>query len=119
MLLLDPNWGITDDFVTSRVNVGKFVAHVIRQLEERNDPNLMTLQMQFYFACNLDNMDNLVKKSRTDLLDRLVRLKYEMFNINNRNSRTDLVRLITMIVHYITLVSGMGNPMNEEVNKGL
>lgn len=117
MLLLDPNWQITDDFVTSRENVAKFVAFVIRELENKNDAKLITLEMQFYFTCNLENMNNVVKKNRSDILHRLVRLKDEICRASNPESEDDIENLTKLIIFYITLVSGLGNPMETEVTK--
>lgn len=114
MLLLDPKWGITSDFATSRENVGRFITFVISQLEDKNDPKLITLQMQFYFTCNLENIKNEVKRSRMGILERLVRLKNEIFRMNNPENEID--NLIKLIVYYITLVSGLGNPLKDEVN---
>ncbi|XP_018573011.1 cilia- and flagella-associated protein 206-like [Anoplophora glabripennis] len=115
LLLLDPNWGVTDDFVTSRENVAKFVAFVIRKLEDKNDPKLITLEMQFYFTCNLENINNVVKKNRGEILERLVRLKNEICRVNNPDSESDVDNIMKLIVFYITLVSGLGNPMENEV----
>lgn len=118
MLLLDPNWGITDDFMTSRENVAKFVAFTISQLESKNDPKLSTLEMQFYFTCNLDNMNNVVKRNREYLSDQLAPLMNKICQINNPNSEDEIEDLTKMVIYYVTLISGLGNPQEIEVYIG-
>lgn len=92
---------------------------VISQLEDKNDPKLITLEMQFYFTCSLDNMNNVVRRNRANTLNRLARLKNKIIYSKKPTSDKEIDNLNKIFVYYITLTSGLGNPKENEVCIGI
>ncbi|CAG9821990.1 unnamed protein product [Phaedon cochleariae] len=107
LLLLDPNWGITENFMNSRSNVQNLVKYVITKLEA-HDTKILTLKTQFYFTCNLQYIDNVTKCNRESILERLAPLKAEILSGDYTNQGYDNLR--RNIAVYVTFVSGLGNP---------
>nr|XP_023018288.1 cilia- and flagella-associated protein 206 [Leptinotarsa decemlineata] len=112
LLLMDPNWGITENLMNSRSNVQKFVQFVISQLEMQNTLHIITLKMQFYFNCTLEHMDTVIFNHRQETLRRLLALKEEICKATLREN-PDVLRKKMAI--YVTFVSGLGNPMIDMV----
>ncbi|KAJ8960046.1 hypothetical protein NQ318_009483 [Aromia moschata] len=109
LLLLDPNWGITSDFVSSRDNVDSFINQVIAEMEAQQFPKIITLQMQFYFTCNMELMTTAVKRNRKDIFDHLVRLQNDIVKTEEVGPE-EITKYTRKIICYITLLSGLGNP---------
>ncbi|KAJ8973097.1 hypothetical protein NQ317_008189 [Molorchus minor] len=108
--LLDPNWGITSDFVKSRDSVDSLITHIIHDLESPHFPRNATMQMQFYFICNMDQMPLIVKSNRKDVMDRLVRLQNDIVKTMTIDGPDEIFMYTKKIIAYITLLSGLGNP---------
>ncbi|XP_060528377.1 cilia- and flagella-associated protein 206-like [Cylas formicarius] len=116
LLLMDPNWGISEDFFVRRENVQKFVGYVLEEMLEKQDrPLVCTLKIQFYFDCNLKHVDYVIETNRNDIRNRLARLKDDIFCSQNVSDKEELDKLFRKIVYYITLISGLGNPTQTRV----
>ncbi|XP_048522875.1 cilia- and flagella-associated protein 206 isoform X2 [Dendroctonus ponderosae] len=116
LLLINPNWGIGDDFFSQRQNVQHFVKYVIDDLlKVQDDPKIVTLKIQFYFSCNLERMDYAIEVNRRDLRNKLLVLKEDIFTFSKVEDRNDVDALYKKIVYYITLASGLGNPAKPKV----
>lgn len=114
LLLLDPNWGITDNYMNTRVNIQNFVRYFIAELV-REKTHLATLKMQFSFRCYLDTIPQQIENHRTLLLRRLSLLKVDICKAPEPKEYNDCYTLSKKIVYYLTLVSGLGCPKNNQV----
>ncbi|XP_076252362.1 cilia- and flagella-associated protein 206-like [Rhynchophorus ferrugineus] len=116
VLLINPNWGINDDFFNQRQNVQVFVKYVIDELlVNPYHPTMVTLKIQFYFSCNLEHMGYAIEMNHYDLRKKLSKLKEDIFIINTIQDKEEMDKLLKKIVYYITLISGLGDPTNNKV----
>ncbi|XP_072398845.1 cilia- and flagella-associated protein 206-like [Diabrotica undecimpunctata] len=115
LLLLDPNWDITENVLTSRSNVQKLVYHIINQLESKDSVEMMTLKMQFYFMWSTDNIDQVLSSHRSSLFRRLTPIRDQICITIPPSAETEMDVLKRLIVVYVVFLSGLGNPMKEEV----
>ncbi|XP_066253099.1 cilia- and flagella-associated protein 206 [Euwallacea similis] len=116
LLLMDPNWGIGDDFFRQRENVQHFVKYVIEDLlQQQNYPKIVTLKLQFYFSCNLERMDHVIELNKRDLKNKLSSLKENIFMATKVEEKEEIDLLFKKIVYYITLSTGLGNPSKPKV----
>uniref|UniRef100_A0A6P7FCQ6 Cilia- and flagella-associated protein 206 n=1 Tax=Diabrotica virgifera virgifera TaxID=50390 RepID=A0A6P7FCQ6_DIAVI len=115
LLLLDPNWDITENVLTSRSNVQKLVYHIINQLESKDSVEMMTLKMQFYFMWSTENIDQVLLNHRSSLFRRLTLIRDEICSAIPPSKEAEMDKLKRLIVVYIVFLSGLGNPMKEEV----
>lgn len=115
LLSLDPSWGVTEDYVT-RQKIQNFIKYVVSKLENQLAPQIITLKMQFYFACNFEMKQKLLQKNRSELLERLKTLEQEIINVKKLEEE-DFDMMYKKIVFYVTLASGLGNPLIERVFK--
>lgn len=116
LLLINPNWGIGDDFFSQRQNVQIFVKYVIDDLlTEQDDPKIVTLKLQFYFSCNLDRMDYVIELNRRELKSKLQPLREDICNVKKVEEKYEVYVIFKKIVYYITLITGLGNPSKPKV----
>lgn len=116
LLSLDPSWGVTEDYVT-RQNIQNLIKYVVSKLEDQLAPQIITLKMQFYFSCNFDVKQKFLQKHRTELLERLKTLEQEIIDVKQLEEEEDFDVIYKKIVFYVTLASGLGNPLMEGVFK--
>ncbi|XP_066156970.1 cilia- and flagella-associated protein 206 [Euwallacea fornicatus] len=116
LLLMNPNWGIGDDFFRQRENVQHFVKYIIEDLlQQQNYPKIVTLKVQFYFSCNLERMDHVIELNKRDLKNKLSSLKENIFMATKIGEREEIDLLFKKIVYYTTLITGLGNPSKPKV----
>ncbi|KAG5886209.1 hypothetical protein JTB14_012576 [Gonioctena quinquepunctata] len=113
LLLLDPSWGITENLmIGGRANVQKLVKYIISQLENQFTLPMITLKMQFFFTCTLENINKVITSHREDMTRRLKHLKEDI--ISSKIDRDHSVELLRKkIATYATFISGLGNPLIE------
>lgn len=120
LLLLDPNWGITSDSIVTRDNVQQFVKYVVKELNnEKMKPKILTLKMQFYYSCSLENLKLAVIQNRSQLRNRLKNLEKNIISTTSAQLMEDhreVDLLYKKMIFYITLLSGLGNPDIEPVS---
>ncbi|CAH1104941.1 unnamed protein product [Psylliodes chrysocephalus] len=115
LLLLDPNWGITENLLNSRANVQTLVKHVISELESKDSVKMMTLKMQFYFMWSLDHINNIITNTIKTLINRLTPLKEQIMISTIVDDSLDVEKLRRVLVMYMVFKSGLGNPTHPEV----
>ncbi|XP_050310303.1 cilia- and flagella-associated protein 206-like [Anthonomus grandis grandis] len=116
LLLINPNWGIGDDFFSQRQNVQTFVSYITEELLNNADhPKLVTLKIQFSYTCNLEHMDYFIQGNRKELKWRLRSLEDDIVRMNNVEEKELVDSLYKKIVYYITFVTGLGNPAKSKV----
>ncbi|XP_030753862.1 cilia- and flagella-associated protein 206-like [Sitophilus oryzae] len=94
ILLINPNWGIDNDFFNQRQNVQIFVRYVIDELlVNPHHPNMVTLKIQFYFSCNLDNMEFVVELDRYNLRKKLSTLKDDICSTGKMADKEEIDKL--------------------------
>lgn len=116
LLLLDPNWGITENLLNSRANVQTLVKHVISELESKDSVKMMTLKMQFYFMWSLDHINNIITNTIKTLINRLTPLKEQIMISTIVDDSLDVEKLRRVLVMYMVFKSGLGNPTHPEVS---
>ncbi|CAG9859332.1 unnamed protein product [Phyllotreta striolata] len=114
LLMLDPNWNISENMLNSRANVQKLVKHVISELEAKDLVRIMTLKMQFYYIWTSQNIDQIVHNNRQTLDNRLKPLEAKIL-VSNTDSAERIVKLRKVIVIYCAFKCGMGSPQQPTV----
>ncbi|CAG9766797.1 unnamed protein product [Ceutorhynchus assimilis] len=111
MLLLDPNWGIDENFFQQRENVQCFVKYVIEKIICKQDSvKVVTLRMQFYFTCSIQNLQYIIDITRMDIKNRLKVLHDDILAHDKVDNRQNIDTLYKKIIYYICFLSGLGNP---------
>lgn len=111
---MDPNWGISKDVLQIRKDLQAFFEHVLDQLSQCNNPEIIACKVQFYFENNFNLVENLPEINRQELMKKIRSLR--LLILENSN---DSPKLISNIVTYIILASGLGNPMKRKVSISL
>ncbi|XP_022902460.1 cilia- and flagella-associated protein 206 [Onthophagus taurus] len=116
LLLLNPAWNIslTNAEELSRTDLQNFVKYIYTTLEIKDSPNVVTLKMQLYFQCNFDTNVNIISDYRNKLNTQLQPLEQEILNFKSIED-DDLQKLLKLIVNYLTLLHGLGNPSSDQV----
>ncbi|XP_057657245.1 cilia- and flagella-associated protein 206-like isoform X2 [Diorhabda carinulata] len=115
LFLLDPNWGITENLLTSRANVQTFVKYMINQLGSKDSVDMMTLKMQFYYMWSTEHIQDVLTNNTSSLLAKLSPIKDQICLIRRISTEEDMDNLRRLIVVYIVFLSGLGNAMRDEV----
>lgn len=113
---MDPSWGVTEDYIP-RQKIQNLIKYVVSNLENQLTPQMITLKMQFYFTCNFEIKEKLVQKNRNELLERLKTLEQEIMDVKDLEEEEDFDMMYKKIVFYVTLASGLGNPLIDGVFK--
>ncbi|XP_056639768.1 cilia- and flagella-associated protein 206-like [Diorhabda sublineata] len=115
LFLLDPNWGITENLLTSRANVQTFVKYMINQLGSKDSVDMMTLKMQFYYMWSTEHIQDVLTNNTSSLLAKLSPIVDQICLIRRISTENDMDNLRRLIVVYIVFLSGLGNAMRDEV----
>ncbi|KAK4875070.1 hypothetical protein RN001_011492 [Aquatica leii] len=115
--MLNPLWGITSGRLPNRNDVQHFVKCCVEKLENVKNPSMITLKMQLHCKENFTNAPSMIQKNRLNLKTRLEPLEKEISEVSSDKNVTDINTLVKKIVFFITLSSGLGNPVIEHVYK--
>nr|CAH7713745.1 unnamed protein product [Callosobruchus chinensis] len=113
--LLNPAWGITENFMACRKNVQQLVKHLINLLESQGHPILVALKLQHFYECSIEHFDRAVQDEKEKIKNLLSPLKAEILKTDVRNALADPELLEKRIISYILLLVGLGNPQKPQV----
>ncbi|CAH1963937.1 unnamed protein product [Acanthoscelides obtectus] len=113
--LLNPSWGITENFMECRTNVVVLVKHLYTLLESHGLPSLVGLKMQYFYQCSQKYFDSAVLAEKKQLRFLLAPLKAEILKTDIRSTVFHPELLQKRIISYAILLVGLGNPQKVHV----
>lgn len=113
MLLYDPTWNVSIENLV-RTDVENLINFIMVKFNNKDDPSMTTLKIQY----NLQDRLNYLEKFDIQG-NRLIKLKIKLrpleLSILEPDDKSDLKILFKRITAYFILMSGMGDPRNEQV----
>nr|XP_023017749.1 cilia- and flagella-associated protein 206-like [Leptinotarsa decemlineata] len=114
LLIIDPNWGISEKIMEIRSDLQKFIQFVVANLKKPDQPNMVALKIQFNMETHFEVMEQTTSEHRKYRENMLNALKVSVLE-PSFNDRYNISGLLDKIVFYITLASGLGNPYEKAV----
>ncbi|CAH1102772.1 unnamed protein product [Psylliodes chrysocephalus] len=113
LLLYDPTWNVSIENLV-RTDVENLINFIMVKFNNKDDPSMTTLKIQY----NLQDRLNYLEKFDIQG-NRLIKLKIKLrpleLSILEPDDKSDLKILFKRITAYFILMSGMGDPRNEQV----
>ncbi|KAH1009601.1 hypothetical protein HUJ04_001932 [Dendroctonus ponderosae] len=114
LLQLDPNRGLSYEFLTNRGKVQSFIKYLVGNLGAKDDAKILTLRLQHEFRSYIKELDETVIHFRRRLSSKLYPLLLNIIEQDNGNRGEQLYKKICI---YVIMASGLGNPNEKPVFK--
>ncbi|CAH1154009.1 unnamed protein product [Phaedon cochleariae] len=114
LLMLDPNWGISDQIMRIRSDVQQFIHYVVTRLNNSEHPAMKALMIECHFESQFDHLEDSAKLHRLQSGEKLYSLKLAILEPDNKN---DVDFFFEHLAKYIALASGLGDPTQIAVYK--
>ncbi|KAF7991410.1 hypothetical protein HCN44_002972 [Aphidius gifuensis] len=98
-------------------NDDEIIEAIADKLIDKKSPSLNTLKIQLYFAKHYSTKNEIVKKHRQKIKKKTSPLVEEICKTTIASNDRDIDKLYQKILIVITLLSGLGNPMEPTVLK--